>query len=121
MKRQFFSFNSSILLLFILAAFIIIKTVLVPHTPNVEKEANMVLAKITGENGEISLLSSNELDIQRLKMLDKMDYDEVKGILGINSDFCIYFEDSAGSIVKIDGINPSIGSDSIYINGKPCR
>ena len=50
-----------------------------------------------------------------------MDYNEVKDILGIKSDFCIYFEDVTGNLVRIDNTNLGIGSDKIFINGEPCK
>tara|TARA_Y100000310_G_C20696041_1_gene825824 strand:- start:4296 stop:4499 length:204 start_codon:yes stop_codon:yes gene_type:complete len=67
------------------------------------------------------LISSNELTVEKVRSLDKMDYNEVKDILGIKSDFCIYFEDVTGNLVRIDNTNLGIGSDKIFINGEPCK
>jgi len=53
--------------------------------------------------------------------LDQMDYDEVKNLLGVKNDFCIFFEDVTGNLVKIDDLNLAIGSNKIYINGQPCK
>lgn len=119
-NKQFFNFNRAMLLLFIIASFIIIKAAFTSENPNLEQEANMVMAKLTNSD-EISLLSSDEIDAEKLSTLDEMDYNEVKGMLGIKNDFCIYFEDEDGALVKIDGTNPGIGSGKILINGEPCR
>ena len=68
-----------------------------------------------------NILDSNELVAERVEYLHKMDYDDVKSLAGIKSDFCIFFEDVTGSIVTINGIKGGIGSSKIYINGKPCE
>ena len=53
-------------------------------------------------------------------VLAGMDYNRVKAIVGVKNDFCIYFEDITGSILKVDGMGTGIGSGKIYINGQPC-
>ena len=119
-EKRLLDFNKAIILLLIISIFIIIKAALAPQTYSLEQEANIVLAKLTDGNAQISLLSSNQISIEKLEMLDKMEYGEVKGILGVKSDFCIYFEDTTGNIVRIDDISPGIGSDKISIDGEPC-
>ena len=120
-EKKFLDFNTAILLLLIISIFIIIKAALNPQIPNLEQEANIVLAKLTDGNEDISLLSSDQINIEKLKMLNNMEYDDVKNTLGVKSDFCIYFEDATGDIVRIDNLSPGIGSDKISINGEPCR
>ena len=121
-EKRLLDFNRAILLLLIISIFIIIKAAFnpAPSLESLEQEANIVLAKLTDGNAQISLLSSNQISIEKLEMLDKMEYGEVKGILGVKSDFCIYFEDTTGNIVRIDDISPGIGSDKISIDGEPC-
>ena len=118
-KREWFNFNKAMVLLFILLIIGLLKAVIVPKA-DLAEEAEIVLEKLTKGDTEINLLSSNTLLEEKLENLDRMGYDEVKNILGIKSDFCIYFEDATGNIVKIDDISPGIGSDKIYINGEPC-
>ena len=110
-------------MLLIISIFIIIKATLnpAPSLESLEHEANIVMAKLTDGNAETSLLSSDQIDIDKLRMLNKMEYGSVKNILGVKSDFCIYFEDATGNIVQIDNISQGIGSDKISINGEPCR
>jgi hypothetical protein len=50
-----------------------------------------------------------------------MDYNEIKNLLGVENDFCVFFEDVTGDIMKVNGIVSGIGSDKIYINGEPCK
>ena len=67
-----------------------------------------------------NVLESNELVAERVESLYRMDYNDVKSLAGIKSDFCIFFEDKDGNIVKIDGLEPGIGSEKVKVGGKPC-
>ena len=53
--------------------------------------------------------------------LEQMDYDEIKDLLGVENDFCVFFEDATGDIMKVNDMETGIGSDKIYINGEPCK
>ena len=120
-KKELLNFKRAMVLLLIIAIIIIIKAAFTPQSNNLEQEANIVLAKLTEGNQRISLLGSEEISIEKLRLLDKMEYNEIKDMMGVKSDFCIYFEDEDGNIVETDDINPGIGSGRIYINGKPCK
>jgi len=84
-------------------------------------EADIILSKLTDGNAEVSLLDSNELMEKKIIGLEQMDYDEIKDLLGVENDFCVFFEDATGDIMKVDDIVLGIGSDKIYINGDPCK
>ena len=120
-SKPWFDFNKAILLLFIIAIFVIAKAALTSQPPDLEREANIVLTKLTDGHEEASLLSSNQVDIEKLRKFDNMGYAEIKDMLGVKNDFCVYFEDASGNIVKMDSISPGIGSGKIYVNGEPCR
>ena len=83
-----------------------------------EQEAKILLDTVAAEG--TGLVQSNELSEDKVKSLSNMDYDEFKHTLGLKSDFCIYFEDANGNLIKIDGVEHGIGSEKIKINGKPC-
>lgn len=62
---------------------------------------------------------NNEVDIERLLQLDKVQLQEE---LGIEGDFAIVFERD-GKLVRIDphsNVN-CIGSNKVIVNGVPCR
>lgn len=129
-KLEWFNYNKAILLLLIIALFVILKTIFTPPETiqlieqiktDLVKESEIVLDKLTNGQEEISLLNSNELIVEEVIKLDQMSYNEVKNMFGVKNDFCIYFEDITGNILKIDGVNLGIGSNKIYINGEPCR
>ncbi len=126
--KDLFNFNNAVLLALMLALIVIFKTIIV-HVPalkaaekaDLEQEAIEVLKTLTNKNMPISILESNELVAERVEYLHKMDYDDVKSMTGIKSDFCIFFEDVTGNIVTVNGVKGGIGSSKIYINGKPCE
>src|SRR3989344_1014982 len=129
-RRELLSFDTAILLLAIIALFVILKTAFSPigtikyleeTKEGLENDAEIVLNTLSDRNAEVSLVESNELIEEKIERLDKKDYDEIKNILGVKNDFCIFFEDTTGNVVKIKDINPGIGSDKIYVNGRPCR
>ena len=119
-KKEWLNFNKAMLLLLIISLFAIIKTAFMPDS-ELAKEAEIILDKLTNGNGEINLLNANELVEEKVIELHQMDYNNVKSMLGVKSDFCVYFEDISGNVITIDGISPGIGSNRIYVNGKPCN
>jgi hypothetical protein len=111
------NFDRAMVLLLIISLFLIIRSIYVGL--ELEKEAKVVLERIT--DGRESLLNANELDVEKARQLEEMDYKEMKSRFSVRNDFCIYFEDSAGNLEIIDSLNVGIGSDRIYINGQPCN
>jgi hypothetical protein len=124
-KKKFtFNFNAALTLLLIIALLAILKEISSP-IGNLESdladEAQVVLNKLTASNSDMSLITSDGITDERVSKLESMEYDYVKGMLGVKSEFCVYVEDIDGNIVKIDNKDKVIGSDKIHINGKPCR
>ena len=130
--KDLFTFNNAVVLALILSLIIIFKTILgsvttlksaekvdVADLADLEQEAKILLDTVTAEG--TGLVQSNELLEDKVKSLSNMDYDEFKHTLGLKSDFCIYFEDANGNLIKIDGVEHGIGSEKIKINGKPCE
>jgi hypothetical protein len=120
-KREWLDFNRAIVLLLIISLFIILKTAFTPQKTELLKEAEIVLDTLTDDYTKVSLVESNELIEEKIRNLDSMDYNEAKNVLGVEGDFCIFFEDATGNLVRIDNINSGIGSNKIYINGEPCK
>jgi len=121
-KQELLNFERAITLLLILSLFVILKTAFTaPKIPGLVEEANIVLYTLTDGQAEVSVLKSNEIIEEKIENLDQMSYNEIKNMLGIKNDFCIFFEDVSGNLVKIDGISSGVGSGKIYINGEPCK
>ena len=130
--KDLFTFDNAVLLALMLALIVLFKTILgsvvtfeaaekvdVADLADLEQEAKILLDTVTAEG--TGLVQSNELLEDKVKSLSNMDYDEFKHTLGLKSDFCIYFEDANGNLIKIDGVEHGIGSEKIKINGKPCE
>jgi len=122
-KKEWFDSDKAIGLFIIIILFVLIKTIVAPGTAknSLAEEAEIVLQTLTDGFGEVSLLSYDEVLESKMDNLDRMDYEEIKNLIGIENDFCIYFEDITGNIVRIDDANLRIGSGKIYINGEPCE
>ena len=126
--KDLFTFNNAVLFALMLALIVLFKTILgsvatfkTAEKADLEQEAKTLLDTVTAEGKAISLVESNELLEEKVKSLGNMDYDEFKNTLGLKSDFCIYFEDASGNLIKVNGIELGIGSEKIKINGKPCE
>lgn len=129
-KKELFNFDKAIFLLLLIALFVLIKafftslelsTVVEVTENDLVQETEIVLDKLTNGETVVSLLDSNVLSEEKIMNLDRMDYDEIKSLLGIKNDFCIFFEDVTGNVIKIGDINSGIGSGKIYVNGNPCK
>jgi len=117
-RNNWLNFNTAIVFLLMLSVFSVFRAVNSPV--DLTKEAELVLDMVTNGNNAINLLESNELLEEKVIKLNSMEYGEVKNLIGVTEDFCIFFEDISGNLVKIDNIKSGIGSDKIYINGYPC-
>ena len=127
-KKDLVTFNNVVVFVLILALVVIFRTMMAnTETPkaaekaDLEQEAKTLMDIVASEGTDISLIKSNELVEEKIERLNNMDYNQFKDTLGVRSDFCVYFEDATGNLIKIDGIEPGIGSEKIRINGKPCH
>jgi len=112
---KWLDFDRAMLLLFALSIFIIARAVIISQ----QDEAEMAMEKLASDNG-IGILDSNGIADEKVRMLDGMEYDDVKESLGIKNDFCLYFEDEQGNIVQVDHISRGIGYNKIHVSGMPC-
>ncbi len=67
-----------------------------------------------------AIVVGDVVDDARVKKLASTDYSEIKKMVGITSDFVIYFEDDNGNVVNIAG-RPCIGSSYAQVNGVNCN
>ncbi|MEK6876085.1 MAG: hypothetical protein AABX63_01630 [Nanoarchaeota archaeon] len=125
--KELFSYDNAIKLIAILiivaiarAAFTLDKAPAAAKA-DLEQEAIQVLRTLTDKNMPISVLESNELVEEKVEYLERMGYDEIKSMVGIKSDFCIFFEDITGNLAQVNEVKSGIGSNKIYINGRPCK
>ncbi|MBI3036448.1 hypothetical protein HYY73_01650 [Candidatus Woesearchaeota archaeon] len=65
-------------------------------------------------------IKSTKVDDQKLEEALNLSYESLKALLGMQSDFCIYFEDEKGNIVPIRN-KIGIGSPLVNFSGKGCN
>lgn len=85
-----------------------------------KKEASVVIKQIASDEYLYKIVDGNELNASRLGQLKNISYDELKRMLRINGDFCIYIEDEQGNLVLINDSYRGIGSPNINLSGVPC-
>ncbi len=127
-ENDLFTFNNAVLIALILALIVLFKTIAASSPlfsaekkPDLEQDAKTLLDTVAAESKSMSFANSDALLEENIKRLNSMGYNEFKGIAGVKSDFCVYFEDTSGNLIKIEGIKLGIGSEKIRINGHPCN
>ena len=126
-SKELFTYDNAIKLIAILLIVAIARAALTSDkgTPSVksdlEQEALEVLRTLTNKNMPLSVLESNELVEEKVEYLERMGYDKIKSMVNIKSDFCIFFEDITGNLAQVNEVKSGIGSNKIYINGRPCK
>ena len=129
-KKDIVANSNLVLFALVLVILVILKSIFSPPAANnvannvrhktLEQEAISALDKLANGKDSIRQIDSNKLVEKKFEFLEQMDYKEFKQALGLENDFCIYFEDYAGSIIAIGNIKSGIGSGKIMINGEPC-
>ena len=119
--KNILNFEKALFLVFVISIMALIYTTSNHRYSKNLSEADIVISKLTDGDNDISLIKSNEVDLKKLETFHRMSYSQAKEMLGVKKDFCIYFEDEKGNLMKMDSLGYGIGSSSIYINGKPCQ
>ena len=123
-KSQSWSIDIALGVIIFMAAFFIFYTLLNanPNTKanNLKEEASIVIKQVTSEGSLIRVVDGNEINVSKLNELKNISYDELKRMLRIEGDFCIYMEDDKGNLVLINNSYRGIGASSINLSGSPC-
>jgi len=90
---------------------------------DLEKSAEEIIISLDANSGKqkSAVVVDGKIDENKLTELSQEDYQELKRILGVSDDFCIYIEDENGRIIPINGTFVGVGGDSITIDGTPCN
>ena len=103
-----------------LGFFYIVSTMTGQKTSTVVKVESEYLPRMLEENASLSsFVEGNKIKVSKLYNLTGKNYTELKNELGIKNDFCIYFVDEEGYLVKINN-KTGIGSPRFKINNTPC-
>ncbi|MBN1157680.1 hypothetical protein JXA85_08740 [Candidatus Woesearchaeota archaeon] len=86
--------------------------------------AKIVYSPTTAGNLSTSFIVNNKVDKERLRAVSELSYAQMKSVLGVKHDFCIYLEDEYGNMINISDVtadkSPCIGSPNATLNGAPC-
>lgn len=83
-------------------------------------EAAVVIKGMSSGEDTIRVVSNNEVNLSKVSELKNISYEELKRMLRVEGEFCIYFEDDKGNVVLINNSYRGIGSSNINISGIPC-
>ena len=123
-KSQSWSIDIALGVIIFMAAFFIFYSLLNsnPNTKadNLKEEASIVIKQVTSEGSLIRIVDGNEINVSRLNELKNLSYDELKRMLRIEGDFCIYMEDDKGNLVLINNSYRGVGASNINLSGTPC-
>ncbi|MBN1275654.1 hypothetical protein JXA12_05180 [Candidatus Woesearchaeota archaeon] len=71
-----------------------------PKLKDVQDDNQAASAKVTNVDvGSLGIVNNGRINMSKYDELCKEPYEEVKAMLGIESDFCIYLEDQYGNII----------------------
>ena len=88
---------------------------------NLQSEAQKLPGILSAnQNLTIIFVQGTKVDEAKLGQALKLSYDNLKSLLGMESDFCIYFEDDKGNIVPAQN-KIGLGSPLVNFSGKACN
>lgn len=90
------------------------------ETGKLQSESNRFSSTLSSENFTLVLVKGTQIEDEDLGRTINFSYESLKGTLGVNSEFCIYLEDSEGNLIPMQG-KVGIGSSFVNISGKGCN
>ena len=88
---------------------------------NLKNDASLIIRQVSSEGLPVNILDRQQVNISKLNELKNLTYDELKSILRVEGDFCIYLEDDRGYVVIVNNSYKGIGSPNINISNTPCN
>lgn len=125
-KGQTFSTDAIVAVVMFVIAVIMLYYLSGPATTNkqsakLQSEAEKLPATLSSQQNLTSVfIQGSKIDEQKLREAINLSYDNLKSLLGVESDFCIYLEDENGNIVPMEG-KVGIGSPLANFSGKGCN
>lgn len=123
-KSQSWSIDIAVGVIIFIAAFLVFYTLFNtnPNTQaaNLKQEASTVIKQIASEDATLKIVDNNEINISKINELKNMSYDELKRILRVEGDFCLYLEDDKGYVILINDSYKGVGAPTINVSGTPC-
>ncbi len=91
------------------------------RSEKLQSEAENLPATLSSQQNLTSVfIQGSKIDEQKLSEAINLSYANLKDLLGVESDFCIYVEDENGNVVPMEG-KAGIGSPIANLSGKGCN
>ncbi len=125
-KGQTFSTDAVVAVVMFIIAVIMLYYLSGPATKNkqsekLQSEAEKLPATLSSQQNLTSVfIQGSKVDEQKLREAMNLSYENLKSLLGVESDFCIYLEDENGNIVPMEG-KVGVGSRLANFSGKGCN
>ena len=123
-KAQSWSIDIILGVLIFTAAFFVLYSVLYSSSNtsagSLNEQASLIIKQTAGGNSAVAVVNDNEVNISKFNELKNLSYEELKRMLRVEGDFCIYLEDEKGNLVLINNSYRGVGSPNINLSGAPC-
>ena len=91
------------------------------QSDKVQSESEKLPSTLSSQQNLTAIfVKGTKVDNQRLSEALNMSYESLKSILGLESDFCMYFEDEKGNLVPMRG-KMGVGSSLVNLSGRSCN
>ena len=87
---------------------------------NLKNDASLIIKQVSSEGLPVNILDRQQVNISKLNELNNLTYEELKSMLRVEGDFCIYMEDDKGYVVIVNNSYKGVGSPNINISSTPC-
>ena len=124
-KSQSWSIDIILAVVLFMGAFFLFYSILgedpAASAKNLKDEASLVIRQVSSEGVSVSILDRQQVNISKLNELKNLTYAELKSMLRVEGDFCIYLEHDRGYVVIVNNSYKGVGSPNINISNTPCN
>ena len=123
-KSQSWSIEFIIAISIFITAFILLYSLIGlgsnPKGDQLQKDSFFISRQTSEEKLSLSIVEKDTVNDTKLDYLIEKEYLPLKTELGIQNDFCIFFEDEKGNVVTIREGIVGVGSPEIKVGGIKC-
>lgn len=87
---------------------------------DLQVEANNAAAKLKDPSaGDCNFIINNVINQTKMERCFQKDPNEVRKLLGLDDNFCIFIEDREGRVIYVSG-RSGVGDDELIVGATPC-
>lgn len=123
-KGQAWSMDITLAVVIFIVSFFVIYAITSSKTsinqaPDMKKEAERLSQEVITEGSDLDIIDDGELNKTKVIELIQKNYSWLKEKLRTDYEFCFYFEDQNGTLIKINDTT-GVGSPYINVSGFNC-